>query len=76
MDDRAVRNRRKNRIGGWILAVWGAAILVRAAFSGNLYGGTGSYGAGVVIGNALGVVFVVIGLYFALRTPPSPDRRV
>ena len=42
-------------------------------FSGNLYGGTGSYGAGVVIGNALGVVFVVIGLYFNRVGPEEND---
>jgi predicted phage tail protein len=71
MDDKAVKNQRKNRIGGWILAVWGAAILVRAAINGNLYGATGSYGTGVVIGNALGVAFVVIGLYFGLRKTPK-----
>jgi hypothetical protein len=67
MNDKAAKNQRKNKIGGWILAAWGAAILVRAAINGNLYGATGSYGTGVVIGNALGVAFVAIGLFFALR---------
>ena len=72
MDDKAAKNQRKNKIGGWILAAWGAAILVRAIVNGNLFGAPGPYGTGVGIANLIAVMMVVAGLYFALRKTVKP----
>jgi predicted phage tail protein len=69
MDAKAAKNNLKNKIGGWLIAVWGAAILVRSALMGTLLGWGGAYGAGVGFANILAVIMVVGGLYYALRKP-------
>jgi steroid 5-alpha reductase family enzyme len=61
----------QGKLSAWMVAVWGVGLLVQSAKLGNLYGSGATYGTGVVVANALAVAYVALGLYFALRKPPS-----
>ena len=59
MDGKANNHHRSKKIGGWILAIVGVALLIRAAINGHLYGSAETYG----------ITVITIAIYFRLATP-------
>ena len=72
MDKNAAQNQRRNEIGGWIVAVLGAALLIRATF----FDQPALFGTGGAIGSLIAIAMIALGLYLALRrtTPEFPMR--
>ncbi len=64
----------RNKIFGVIGILWGGAMVISMLTRGVRVG-TGSYGAGVIIGQLMGVLMLVAGIYYVVKPSDSPPPR-
>ena len=63
----------RSRILGWIGVAWGGAVAAtRGLGRGSSGGESGAYDAGRTGGLVFGVLLLVVGAYYAFRTPKAP----
>lgn len=60
----------RNKVFGVIGILWGGGITVRLLL-GKVQTGNGAYGAGLIIGQMMGVMMLIAGLYAVFK--PSDD---
>ncbi|MBN2713630.1 MAG: hypothetical protein JXR97_14510 [Planctomycetes bacterium] len=55
------------RILGGLLALWGIAIIANKLMGNNPESGNEAYAAGQIVGLILGGLFIIVGLYYAVK---------